>query len=105
MYEIQDVKDAFGNDKWQDRVAANPRRIYGFLLASDEHNNFLTFIKDAWRTLHTISGDACDIFIFEQRQLSHEKRFANENTYRYQILLWEADACLLQTACPTLGAK
>jgi hypothetical protein len=78
MNEIQDVKSAFGNAEWQERVAANPRRIYGFLLASDEHKNFLTFIQDAWRTLHTISGDACDIFTFEQ-WFFPDKRFANEN--------------------------
>jgi hypothetical protein len=78
MNEIQDVKAAFGNSEWEKRVAANPRRIYGFLLASDEHKAFLTFIQDAWRTLHAMSGDACDIFTFEQWHMPHE-RFESQN--------------------------
>ena len=72
MFAIQDVKDAFGSMEWSRRVAANPRRIYGFLLTSDEHQVFLNYIQKAWRTLHTLSGESCDIFTFEQRAGLHE---------------------------------
>lgn len=34
MNEIQDVKDSFGNCQWEDRVNANPLRIYAFLLGT-----------------------------------------------------------------------
>jgi hypothetical protein len=78
MNEIQDVKDAFGNSEWEQRVNANPRRVYAFLLASDEHKNFLAYIQNAWRTLHALSGDACDIFTFEQSVMPHD-RFSDRN--------------------------
>jgi hypothetical protein len=78
MNEIQDVKEAFGNYQWEERVKANPRRIYGFLLASDEHTAFLAYIQNAWRTLHALSGNACDIFTFEQWVMPHD-RFSDKN--------------------------
>lgn len=78
MNEIQDVKDAFGNSEWEERVNANPRRIYAFLLASDEHKNFIAYIQNAWRSLHALSGDACDVFTFEQWVMP-DRRFSDRN--------------------------
>jgi hypothetical protein len=73
MNEIQDVKDAFENENWKQRVDANPSRIYAFLLASDEDQIFLEYIQNAWRTLNELSGDACDVFTFEQWVTPHER--------------------------------
>jgi len=80
MNEIQDVKDAFGNYQWGERVESNPRRIYAFLLASDEHKGFLAYVQNAWRTLHALSGEACDIFTFEQWVMPHD-RFSDKNYF------------------------
>jgi hypothetical protein len=66
MFSISGLINVFGNEAWQTRANSHPRRIYAFVLASDEHRDVLEFVRSAWRSLDVLSGDSCDIFTFEQ---------------------------------------
>jgi len=66
MNEIQDVKEALDPIGFEKRIKTDPRRLYGFLLCTDEHDDFRTFIQKSWRTLDKLSGQSCDIFTLEK---------------------------------------
>jgi len=66
LLEISDIKEVFDPLSWQERVRENPRKVYGFLLFADEHKAFRSYIREAWRSLDKLSGEACDIFTLEQ---------------------------------------
>lgn len=78
MNEIQDVKKDLNSYEWERRVKDDPKRIYAFLLCTDEHESFLSFIQKAWRTLDALSGKSCDVFTLERWEFPHE-RFKSAN--------------------------
>lgn len=67
ILEISDIKEVFSPLDWQNRIKQNPRKLYGFLLFADEHKTYRSFIQEAWRTLDSLSGEACDIFTLERK--------------------------------------
>lgn len=74
MREVSDVKEqVFSPDSWARRIRDDPKRIYAFLLCSDEHEEFCSFIQKAWRSLHAESGRYCDIFTLEPRNCSFDR--------------------------------
>ncbi len=50
-----------GSFNWSKLIRQQSPRIYGFLLYTNEHKTFQSFIREAWSTLDKLSGDACDI--------------------------------------------
>ena len=81
MNEIQDIKEVFGSWNWEERVKQDPRRIYAFLLCSDEHEEYTSFIQKSWRTLDSLSAHYCDIFTLEKWEMPHA-RFDSPNYLR-----------------------
>jgi hypothetical protein len=73
MNEISDIKEVLSDYEWKSRIEKDPKRIYGFILCTDEHTAFQSFIQKAWGTLHYLSGEACDIFTLEHWKFPHEK--------------------------------
>ena len=73
MNEIQDVKEVLDQDRFAERTSEDPKRIYGFLLCTDEHEDFRSHIQKAWRTLDALSGKSCDVFTLEKWQMPYER--------------------------------
>jgi hypothetical protein len=73
MNEVQNVKQVFQPSAFQNRILEDPRRLYGFLLCTDEHQGFISFVQSAWRTLDALSGDACDIFTLEKWEMPDQR--------------------------------
>ncbi len=73
MNEIQDVKEVLTPSQFEDRAIADRKRLFAFLLCTDEHRAFRQFIQDAWRTLNALSGSSCDIFTLEKWEAPPDK--------------------------------
>jgi len=89
MIPIDEIREVFEEYSWEERLEENPRRLYAFLLATDEHRSFLTFMQRAWRTLDALSGDYCDIFTYERWEIPSkwEIRAKKENQPNYIPLI------------------
>ena len=59
----------------------DPNRLFGFLLFYDEHEELISYVKKARRTLNEISNKYCDIITFERYVLPPAVRAKAKSTY------------------------
>src|SRR5579871_195644 len=101
MFPVQSIEEVFSEDKWRRRVEQDPKRIYAFLLCTDENETFIRFIQTAWRTLDKLAGKPCDVFTLE-RPPSHQNA-------SYDLFLYSEDRKSLvlpdRTECITVKDK
>src|SRR5438094_5737628 len=68
IIKVEGIKEVLDVYAWRRRVQADPKKLYGFLLCTDEHEAFLRYLQKAWSTLNTLSGNACDLFTLEHQR-------------------------------------
>ena len=83
MITVNNVKTVIDADHFILRLKHEDHRLFAFLLCADEHEEFISAIKDCWNTLHRLSGSSCDIFTLERmkpiEQHSRASSFAAKN--------------------------